>query len=485
MSPDDNALSKLVIASRSDVGRARSENQDAFGELTSSLGERLLVVADGMGGHQGGAQASRHCVNSMKRVFLELEDAPDDRLLRGLEEANADVYQAAADDEDLAGMGATLVALLLGTDGTGWVAWVGDSRLYRLRDGELAALTEDHSLVAQWVKLGVLTPEEAAEHPKRNELTRAVGVAPDVEADLLPVDLRPGDRYLLCSDGLCGVVDEARIAAALGDGEPESAAQALIDLANAAGGPDNVTVQIAWFRDDEAPEEEAVEAPEPEPEAPLELATEAPEIAPAEIAGQPGAPGGIRGPRPRAAADAAAGRGASARAADSRRPGADAELLGSRPAPALAARGRARRDRPHALGAQLRPLATPAGGAVRIRERGGPGTGGSRPGTCRRVTAIGPGASAGAASGPRSTHRSPSHTRAARGGGHRRRAPRPRAGRGAAGTRSGPPGRARRAIAPGGRDERAPCPAARGGGRTGPRAGRIARAPRTERDRAR
>ena len=277
MFEDDNALSKLVVASRTDVGRCRSENQDACGELTSSMGERLLVVADGMGGHQGGAEASRRCVANMERVFLELEDPPDDRLLRGLAEANADVYQAAQSDPDLEGMGATAVAFLLGPDGTGWVAWVGDSRLYRLREGELKALTEDHSLVQQWVRLGVLSADEAADHPKRNELTRAIGVMPDVEADLVPVDLRPDDRYLLCSDGLCGVIDDASIAEALGGAEPEHAARDLIDRANAGGGPDNVTVQIAWLREDDEPDEAGADGPvDAEPEPPLELATESP-----------------------------------------------------------------------------------------------------------------------------------------------------------------------------------------------------------------
>ncbi len=287
---DQDALSKLVVASRSDVGRSRSENQDALGDVSNTLGERLLIVADGMGGHQGGAQASAHCVESVQRVFLELHDPPDDRLTRGLEEANADVYQAALDDDDLSGMGATAVAFLLSPDGTGWVAWVGDSRLYRLRGDELRPLTDDHSLVAQWVKLGVLSADEAAGHPKRNELTRAIGVTPEVEVDLLPIDLRPGDRYLLCSDGLCGVIDDASIHEALAAGDAEQAAGELIELANAAGGPDNVTVQIAWLRDEE-PEEDEAPVGRPAEEPPLEL--DLPESAAA-----PGPPDPFAGPTP-------------------------------------------------------------------------------------------------------------------------------------------------------------------------------------------
>jgi protein phosphatase len=261
---EPDILDKLVIASLSDVGRSRSDNQDAFREACNALGERLLVLADGMGGHRGGGEASRMCVQTIEQRFLEQHDSVETRLRRGIDEANADILRRGLEDPDLGGMGATCVALVLAPDAQGWVAWAGDSRLYRLRAGRLEQLTEDHSLVAEWQKLGVLTPAQAASHPKRNELTRAIGVTREVDPDLRVLELLAGDRYLLCSDGLCGVVDDETLAELLGSREPDAAARALVDLANARGGPDNVTVQIAWIPDPAAPAPEASTTPGPE-----------------------------------------------------------------------------------------------------------------------------------------------------------------------------------------------------------------------------
>jgi serine/threonine protein phosphatase PrpC len=255
-------LDKLVTASLSDVGRSRSDNQDACREASSSLGERLLVLADGMGGHRGGAEASRMCVQTIERRFLEPHDSVEVRLRRGLEEANAEILQRGLENTELAGMGATCVALALCPDGQGWVAWAGDSRLYRLRDGALEQLTEDHSLVCEWQKLGVLTAAQAANHPKRNELTRAIGVTREVEPEFRTLELRAGDRYLLCSDGLSAPVEAATLQQILESCEPDAAARALVDAANARGGPDNVTVQIAWLPGD-PPHARATRATEP------------------------------------------------------------------------------------------------------------------------------------------------------------------------------------------------------------------------------
>jgi protein phosphatase len=275
-------LEKLVTASRSDVGRSRSENQDAWREASNALGERLLVLADGMGGHRGGGEASRMCVQTIEARFLEQHDPVEVRLRRGIEEANSDILRRGLEDSELSGMGATCVVLVLCPDGQAWVAWAGDSRLYRLRAGKLEQLTEDHSLVGEWQKLGVLTPAQAASHPKRNELTRAIGVTREVEPEIRPLELRAGDRYLLCSDGLSGPVDEATLAQVLGAREPETAARALIDAANSRGGPDNVTVQIAWLPDDspQALAEPAAPEPDPVPEPRLELGPIAAETGP-------------------------------------------------------------------------------------------------------------------------------------------------------------------------------------------------------------
>lgn len=234
---------RFETASLSDVGRLRAENEDHFGEFTRPGEIRLLVVADGMGGHQGGATASRLAVEAVGRAFSDGDDQPEPLLRAALETANACVHARAADAPALYGMGTTCVALLLAPDGRGCVAHVGDSRAYRLRGGRLDALTSDHSVVAELVRRGVLSPSEALIHPRRNELLRSIGVEPSVAVDTATLSVEPGDRFLLCSDGLCGVVPEDEIAENLA-GPVAGAARKLVDLANACGGPDNVTVIV-------------------------------------------------------------------------------------------------------------------------------------------------------------------------------------------------------------------------------------------------
>ncbi|HTO06526.1 MAG TPA: Stp1/IreP family PP2C-type Ser/Thr phosphatase [Myxococcota bacterium] len=241
------ALGEVTVvrtASLSDVGRARRDNQDAFGEFENASGERLLIVADGMGGHAGGATASRICIETLGAALSGSGD-PRRRLERGLSAANARIIEAAAGQPELAGMGTTAVALWFSRDGRAWLAWVGDSRVYRARGSEFEALSADHSVVAEWVRAGILQPDEAEGHPRRNELLRALGAAKKVQPDLRELEVRPGDRFLLCSDGLSSVVPEREIAAVVGNEEPELAAKKLVAMANERGGPDNVTVVIA------------------------------------------------------------------------------------------------------------------------------------------------------------------------------------------------------------------------------------------------
>ncbi|MEZ4334854.1 MAG: Stp1/IreP family PP2C-type Ser/Thr phosphatase [Myxococcota bacterium] len=235
-----------AVASLSDVGRLRSVNEDSCDSFVGPDGARLLVVADGMGGHRGGATASREAVAAIGRVFeARGAEAPDRTLLRAIDEANARIFALAEADPELAGMGTTVVALLVDGGGRAAVAHVGDSRCYRWRSGRLEPLTVDHSVVAEMLRRGVLTPEEAAFHPRRNEILRSVGVLPAVETEVSPVALEPGDWFLLCSDGLCGVVSDAEIELVLARApSADDAVQDLVELANAAGGPDNVTVQI-------------------------------------------------------------------------------------------------------------------------------------------------------------------------------------------------------------------------------------------------
>lgn len=239
-------LHDLETAALSDVGRVRSENQDACAELLSPQGARLLVVADGMGGHQGGSIASRLAIETIQAVFQRGGLRGPELLDAALREANQRVHGAAAQDTALSGMGTTAVALLFdgGLD-TAWIAHVGDSRIYRLRDGHFEQLTEDHSAVAELVRRGVITPEEAETHPRRNEILRSLGVEAEVEPTLASVELRPGDQLLLCSDGLSGVLSDAEIADVLLRTPPAQAVRVLVDTVNARGAPDNVTVMIA------------------------------------------------------------------------------------------------------------------------------------------------------------------------------------------------------------------------------------------------
>jgi len=235
----------LEVAYLSDVGAVRSENQDACAELQNGSGARLLVVADGMGGHRGGATASRLAVETLAQVFRAGGLAGPDLLREGFVRANERVCMAAQSDAELTGMGTTAVALLFEPAAGVWVAHVGDSRAYRMRDGVLQQLTRDHSTVAELVSRGLISEAEAADHPRRNEILRSLGVSPQVEVDIAAVDVRADDQFILCSDGLSGVVAAEQIAAVLSRTPPHEAVRLLVEGANANGGPDNVTVMIA------------------------------------------------------------------------------------------------------------------------------------------------------------------------------------------------------------------------------------------------
>jgi protein phosphatase len=236
---------RIEIATLSDTGRQRSNNQDYYGVGTARSGARWIMVADGMGGHAGGETASRIAVEAVSSVVASSQLAPDVTLREALESANRAVHEEARGNPKLWGMGTTGVAALFSADGVAFVANVGDSRAYRLRNGALRQITLDHSLVAELHRRGVLTEEEALVHPRRNEVLRSLGVEPEVIVDLHQLELEPGDLFLLCSDGLCGVLRDPEIAEVLVREPPEQAVRTLVDLANRRGGPDNITVQIA------------------------------------------------------------------------------------------------------------------------------------------------------------------------------------------------------------------------------------------------
>ena len=232
-----------------DIGRVRSVNQDAYVVLTGGdapLGEALVAVADGMGGHAAGEVASQMSLDLLV-ASLKRASAPDERALRdAFAQANAGVFQAASHNPEYRGMGTTLVVGLL-TGGELIIGNVGDSRMYLLRNDKLERVTRDHSWVGEMVASNMLTEEQAANHPRRNVLTRALGVAASVESDLSRLKLRRGDRLMLCSDGLHGMVDDTTIKRIIGGKslKLERAARELIELANKAGGTDNITVALA------------------------------------------------------------------------------------------------------------------------------------------------------------------------------------------------------------------------------------------------
>lgn len=235
---------QLEAAGRTDTGVLRQSNQDALGECAAQDGElRAYVVCDGMGGHAGGEIASQLAVEAVQEVFSGHDGALSERLQAALEAANERVFQTQLRDANLMGMGTTGVVLGFGPAGA-WVANVGDSRAYRMRSGRLEQLTRDHSVVGELQRRGFITLEEAKVHPRRNEVLRSLGTEATVEIDVDEVEVAPEDVFLLCSDGLCGVLEDAEIAALLVKQPLEEACRVLIEAANELGGPDNITVQI-------------------------------------------------------------------------------------------------------------------------------------------------------------------------------------------------------------------------------------------------
>ena len=269
--PSAPDFARAEVAARTDTGSVRSHNEDSHGTFQRPDGTRLLVVADGMGGHRGGATASRVTVEVLGEAF---EVAPAKRglsqawLSDTLQAANGEVHAAAADDPALRGMGTTVVCALVTPDGAAHVCHVGDSRAYLLREGALTRLTEDHSVVAEMLRRGLLTEEEADVHPRRNEILRSVGVEAEVVPETREIGLLPGDTLLLCSDGLCGVLSDAEIASRFdrpGERGLDEIAADLIDEANARGGPDNITVVALRASHEATSEAQTGMAPRSEP----------------------------------------------------------------------------------------------------------------------------------------------------------------------------------------------------------------------------
>lgn len=249
----DAMASYEVLASiQTDPGCVRDVNEDSSrfispndAEVLSKKGA-LLIVADGMGGHSAGEIASSLAVDTISRIYFEIEGNPTDSLKAAFAEANARIYAASKSDEKLEGMGTTCTALVV-QNNSALAAHVGDTRLYLMRGGELYLMTEDHSAVMEMVKLGIISIEQARHHEDKNVIVRALGTAPQVEVSSWenPLKVREHDQFVVCSDGLTDLVEDKEIkSVVLSASDNHAACENLIQLAKTRGGYDNITVGI-------------------------------------------------------------------------------------------------------------------------------------------------------------------------------------------------------------------------------------------------
>lgn len=263
----------IAFGAKTDLGRVRENNEDKFDYLEPdepsvlATKGRTFAVADGMGGHSAGQVASELSLNVFIRSYYSDSNPAVERCLqKAVREANAYVVDVARTIPGRSGMGATLTAVVVRDDDL-FIAQVGDSRGYLLRGSDFQQITEDHSWVAEQVRSGTMTLEEAESSPFRNVITRSMGGAPEVEADISAVKIQAGDRFLLCSDGLSGMIPHAEMGELLAQGSPSVAAWNLIDRANQYGGKDNVTAFVLhvvdiqpWPADETEEAEPAVES---------------------------------------------------------------------------------------------------------------------------------------------------------------------------------------------------------------------------------
>ncbi len=273
-------------SAESNVGRKRRHNEDNF-----VAAPPVFAVADGMGGAQAGEVASELAADTVRETEFDPSVTGKERVVALIKAANLRVHERAAVDASASGMGTTMTVAMLQPDGMLAIGHVGDSRAYRLRDGELEQLTDDHSLVGELVRRGELTPQEAAVHPQRSVITRALGTEADVDVDVFTVEAHDGDIFLLCSDGLTTMVDPDTIAAILrrNGTHLEAATSALIKAANDRGGDDNITAILFAVADGEsehtAPLPVAAPVPDPDLEDTLhpEDNVRLPDTVPAEV----------------------------------------------------------------------------------------------------------------------------------------------------------------------------------------------------------
>jgi protein phosphatase len=237
------------VSARTDTGRKRRHNEDSY-----VCAPPLFAIADGMGGAQAGEIASALAADALKES--EANGGGEPRVTELIQEANRRVHERASTDAATSGMGTTITLALVGDNGEITIGHVGDSRAYRLRDGRLEQLTDDHSLVAELVRRGELSPQEAEVHPQRSVITRALGTDPDVDVDAFTVESQPGDVYLICSDGLSDMVDARTLEEIVRTNRDDldGAARALVQAANRGGGDDNITAILFDVVAGDAPE---------------------------------------------------------------------------------------------------------------------------------------------------------------------------------------------------------------------------------------
>jgi serine/threonine protein phosphatase PrpC len=246
----------IEVSVQSDIGCLRQNNEDSFGYWEPEDDQqflrkgRLAVVADGMGGYEGGQEASRLAVETLVEVYRNFGgDDPQAALVEALQAAHEQIREYSFAHPGLRGMGTTCTAAAIVQDSLYYVH-VGDTRLYLIRDGQITRVTRDHSYVGRLVESGMISPEEAENHPQRNILTAALGTNPDLIMDSpgQPEPLRPEDVLLICSDGLWGQVRDSEILDAVENKSAEQTGRKLIELARERGGPDNITVEVLRLR---------------------------------------------------------------------------------------------------------------------------------------------------------------------------------------------------------------------------------------------
>lgn len=252
----EGTVVQVIAASMTDAGKVRQKNEDSYGcfepsdPKTQESKGSLFIVADGMGGHKGGDVASRLAVEEIRSHYYSAKgEDPAAALVEAFQKANRSIYEKAQNDESLTGMGTTCTAMVIRQEFT-YFAHVGDSRAYLYRQGELRQITEDHSLIGEMLRSGLISKEDARTHPQRNVITKSLGVQISVQADTpsTPFSIEDGDIFLLCSDGLTTLVLDEDIKAALNAKNIGEACCHLIDLANKKGGMDNITVQVIEIR---------------------------------------------------------------------------------------------------------------------------------------------------------------------------------------------------------------------------------------------